>query len=117
MTSLTDGTTTILPVLVDGYAASRESRTILHPIIGSAETAVSLQPAALRSGTLQLLFTTLADAVAAADALAVATVWTLTDDDQASIGMMFVVTDAIEPSLDPESRELGLVSFSFQELS
>lgn len=117
MTTFSDGTTTLMPVLVNGYAASRASRNIVHSIIGSNVSAVALQPSGLRTGSLSTLWPTLADAFAFADFLSAASLFTLTDADQPAVNMSFVVTDTIEPALDDETRVLGTVSFSFQEVT
>jgi len=118
MTTLTNGTATITPTLVDGYSAGQEARTIAHPIISRpGPDDVTLRPAGPRTGVLRLLFTTEADAEAARALHAVPYVWTLNDDDRTSIGMDYVVEGGtLGTALEDETRDLWLIDIPFREV-
>ena len=60
--TISDGSTVITPQLILGWEAAQDSRNVIHSIIGKAEPDVTLKPATLRTGTLQLLFLTAAEA-------------------------------------------------------
>lgn len=118
MATLSNGTDTISPELVTGYQSTREPRTIVHNILGTSSVDVTVRPAGPRSGTLELLILSEADAAAAETALSGATVWTLTDADRSTIGMSFVVSGgAITRTLEDETRQLWLVSVPFVEVA
>lgn len=118
MTTLHNGTDTVTPVLVTGYVSQRETQSVVHRIIGRADPDVSLRPAALRTGTLELLFDSEADAEAAELAHAGSAVWTLTDTDRSTVGMIYVVADgSITRTLDDETRDYWLVAVPFVEVS
>jgi hypothetical protein len=118
MTTLSNGTATITPTLVDGYSAGQEARTIAHPIISRpGPDDVTLRPAGPRTGILRLLFATEADAEAARALHAAPYVWTLTDADLSSIGMDYVVEGGtLGAALEDETRELWLLEIPFREV-
>lgn len=118
MTTLTNGTDIVTPILVTGYESAREAQTIVHRVLGRAEPEVVLQDASLRTGTLEMLFASEADALAAEQAHAVAAVWSLTDPDRDSLGMSYVVAGGdISRVLDDETRSYWFVSVPFVEVS
>lgn len=116
MTTITHSTGVITPTIVDGYSAARTPRTILHPILGRDAEDVTLRPASLRKGTLQLVFAGEADARAAVAALAVPQVLALYDPD-VSIDMSFVIAeDDVVLELDDETRDAWIVAVPFHEV-
>jgi len=118
MTTITHSTGTITPTIVDGFTSTRESGTLVHPILGSENPDVTLRPAALRAGILTLVFASASAATAAEMVMASAQVLTLTDPDVSQIGMSFVVTGGgIELDLDRESRSAWLLRVPFQEVA
>lgn len=117
VTTITHASGAIAPTEVDGYAAARTPRTILHPILGREGDDVTFRPAALRKGTLKLVFAAEADAHAAVAVLATPQVLTLNDPD-VEIAMTFVVAEEeILAELDDETRQVWIVSTPFREVS
>jgi hypothetical protein len=117
MTTLSDGVTTVTPILVDGYTSTRESGNVVHTIIASASPEVTLRAARLRTGTLVLLFATQAEALAAEALHALPVVLTLADPDVSGINMSYVAHGTIVVELDDQTRELWTVSVDFQEVT
>lgn len=116
MSTISNGTSTVTPVTVTGYAATRASRNVLHAIIGTPDPAVTLRPAGLRTGTLEALFDTRADAQSAVTILASDAALTFVDTDHPSISMTFVLDGDVTMALDDDTRALWLVSFDYQEV-
>lgn len=114
--SFATGATTITPILVDGFNSDRDSRTLVHAIIGTSTPAVAVQDAGLRTGNATLLFPSLEDAQDAEDSFKLAAVWTYTDPDHAGISMSFVITGQLHTELESQSRDLGIVTFGYQEV-
>lgn len=104
------------PALVLGYSSSRESGNIVHPIIGSDDADVTLRPATLRTGTLELLYL---DETASADAEqlhAAGAPLVLMTPDRATVAMTYVPVGRIGRSLDPQTRDRWVLSVDFQEV-
>lgn len=118
MTTITSGTTTITPTLVDGYSAEQETRTLAHPIVGAPFDDITLRPSGPRSGSFRLLFASEAAADAARRALAGTLVWTITDADRPTINMPFVVQGgSLSRVLEDSTRNLWFVEVPFREVS
>lgn len=137
-----DDGTAIYPTIVDGFESSRESQNLVRTILGREAPSVALRPATLRRGTLTLVFGTedgeselvVIDGIvqslttpsqdgesasAQAEALhAAGRKFTISDTDRASIAMTYVVQQGgrISRSLDPETREVWLLTIDFQEV-
>ncbi|CAO1650539.1 hypothetical protein NYA9BBAC_00907 [Salinibacterium sp. NYA9b] len=107
----------ITPELVDGYKSSRESRNVIHTILGTNTPAVTLRTAGLRTGTLTALFKTLAEAQVLENALLAGAVLTFADTDNDGLLMDFVVDGEISVELEDDGRALWLVEFDYQEVS
>lgn len=116
MTTITDGTTTIAPALVLGYDTAQPTRNVFHDILGRPDPDVSLAPAALRSGTLSLLFLTAGEAQAARAVVTDAVVLTLTDVDVPETDMRFVVSGDIATTLDTETY-LWTIDVPYREVA
>jgi hypothetical protein len=118
-TTISNGTDTLTPELVDGWEPTREARTIVHTILGSNQGAVTLRPHALRSGTLAIVVGTDAAIATALESLLTAgDVLTLADTEQPTVNMSFVVSGRVEgPRLDDETREVWLIDAEFQEVA
>jgi hypothetical protein len=140
--TITSGVYTIRPTLIDGYSSTRASQNVVRTILGSAVPAVSLRPALLRSGTLQLIFgdapssgpvyviedgyivllddTEAGDAETAsaqAEALhATGGVFTLSETTRGSVGMSYVVSGNVTRKLDDTTRAVWIVTVDFQEV-
>lgn len=119
MITFNDGTTDYHPLndIVDGYTAPRTNRTIVQPLVGTEDVAVTLRPAGPRTGPLRVLHGTLAAAVAFLDALAAAVVWTFEDSDNPGLDMSYVVVEGPTLAIDDETRTLWWVEFHFQEIN
>lgn len=116
-TTITTGSTTITPVLVLGWQTSQESRNIIHAIIGRSDPEVTLQPANLRTGTLQLFFTTEAAAEEARVLHSGAAVFYLDSDEITSANMYYVVNGSISAALEDDTRLYWTVSVDYQEIT
>lgn len=116
-TTITVDTTVITPTLVEGYEVTRTSQNVVHTILGKPDPDVSLRPAGMRSGTLELLFNTEADAWTAHDALCSGEVCALASTDLGGIDMAFVVTEDATITLDDDTRKVWHVEFGFQEVA
>lgn len=118
---ITSGASVIEPTLILGYSSTRAARTIIHDIIGRAAPDVTLRPAGLRSGRMELAFLTddSESASAAAEAvLATAATFSLVSSDRASVSLQFVVPAGtnITRTLDDETRDGWVVAFGWQEV-
>lgn len=116
MATITQGATSIVPALVLGYTATRAAGNVLHPIIGRASPDVTLRPAALRTGTLTLFFTTAAAAWIAHNTHALPGKLTLTDLDIPQIGMVYVLAGSLTIALD-DGRRRWVVTVDYQEVT
>jgi len=118
MTStITLGLQQVVPDLVVDVQTSVDVPTIVHRIIGRTDPDVTLQPAQLRSGTLQLLMT---DGLTAATAVAVLStpgVATLTDTDVPAVNMAFVVTGQLDSQMDTQDMRRWTVTVPYQEVT
>lgn len=112
MTSITSGGVTRTPILVEGYKATRSARNIIHD---TAATDVTLRPAGLRKGTLNMLCETLADALAIEALHLPAVVITFSD---ATVGPMYYVASGdIDVEQDDATGTMWWVRVAFQEVS
>lgn len=116
MTTISDGTTTITPILISGYESSRTSRNVVHPILGTNVPAVSLRAAGLRTGTLTALVANRAAAVALETVLAKALLLTYTDPDT-TLSMTFVLDGEARVKLDPDTLTLWTVVWDYSEVT
>lgn len=119
-TTITSGGSTITPTQVLGYKADRESKTNIHPILGSSNPDATLRPALLRTGRLELGFqgaTSESASKTAADLLSTAVTFNLVSSDRTSIPMTFVVKGSVSRELEGESRDAWMLSFDFQEVA
>jgi len=114
--TVNDGTTgSISPALVLGYQARRESRNIVHDIIGGGIALTLIRPRP-RSGTLELFFLTEDDAFAALTKHALETTFTLSDADRPSVGMTYALSGGIDIRLDQATRVRWVVAVDYQEV-
>ena len=115
-TTITDGTTTITPELVLGYEVSQESRNVVHTILGRSTPDITLRFTNLRTGTLQLLFTSATDAEEARQLHINPIVFTLESTEIPEADMSYVVAGSISTVLEDETRKLWTISVDFQEV-
>ena len=116
-TTITDGTTTVTPILITGWDTARAARNVLHEIIERPAMDVTYRPAGLRYGTLEALLPTLEDALTLEALLALARQFTLEDTDHPSLNMAFVASGDITVTLDDETRIQATVGWDFQEVT
>jgi hypothetical protein len=119
MSSYVDtGATIINPILATGYESRRPARNIVHEIFDTTSVDVTLRPAGLRTGTLELLFADEASSKAAEDAIAAAGVMTFGDTDVTTVDMSFIVPAGgdITRTLH-DSRTAWLVTFGYHEVT
>jgi len=117
-TTISDGTDTLTPELVDGWEATRAGRTILHTILGSNSPAATVRASAPRTGTLRVVVGT--DPSLAADIeamLSAGKLLTLASTERAAVNMTFVVSGQVTTSLDSETRSVWLIEAEFQEVA
>jgi hypothetical protein len=108
---------TVSPLLVLTYETTRNVPTVVHRIIGRGDPDVTLQPAGLRSGTLDFLCASYADADSVVVLLTTPGVLTLTDDDVPSAGMAFVVTGDLLAREDDQGTSRWIVSVPYAEVA
>lgn len=116
-TTITSGATTITPELVTGWETDQETRNIIHPIIGSANPDVTLKPANLRTGTIELLFLTASDANDARLAHATGGVFQLVSTELSVVDMYYVVSGNINTVLEDSTRNVWTLSVDYQEVT
>jgi hypothetical protein len=116
-TTITDGTTTVTPDEVLGYAASSTSGNAVHVLADSTELDVTLGGDQPRKGTLSLLFVARADAWAARAMLIGVSTFVLVSSELPDIGMTFIRTGDMDIQLDSETLAAWTLSVPFQELS
>ncbi|WP_157552535.1 hypothetical protein [Jiangella gansuensis] len=116
-TTISNGTSAVVPLLVLGWAPVRPSRAVVHRLIGDVFAAVTLRPQAAREGTLRLLCADEAAAQAAVDLHSQGVVLTITDGDVAAVSMTYVVTGNVASELDPQTLRRWLVSVDYTEVA
>lgn len=92
-TTISDGTTSVVPVSVLTPGHTRTARTITHDVLGErADPDVTLRPATTRRGVLELFFDDETDALTADTLHSTSVVLTLTDTVNATKNMSYVAT-------------------------
>lgn len=102
MATISNGTGSVAPAIIEGWDATRGSRNVIHRVIDRSAPDVTLRPAAPANGTLSLFFETYDEGVQAVALHAGAAVMTLapTGDDPA-FGMVYVVDEGQGVNLSP----------------
>lgn len=113
----TQGSDTYTPDAVEVFMTERESRNIVHNVIGRANPDITLRPAGLRTGTLSVVFRDELDALAFDDAHAVGAVFTYDSGSRPTLSMTYVPVGRLTRELDPSSLAFWRVTFDFQEVS
>lgn len=104
-------------MFVDGYSSERETRNQVDDIISTEWPSVILRPAKPRKGTLSMLCSSLADALAMEALHAAPAPLTLADTDLPALGMTYVADGSIKVELDDDTRDHWWVRVDFQEIS
>lgn len=108
---------TVVPVLVDGYEATRAAGSLVHEVLGASFPDVSLRPAGPRRGQFRMLFATEAAAVDAYADMAYTGLFTAADPEVPGIGMRFVVAGGdLLIGLDAVTRNVWWVEVPFVEV-
>lgn len=120
--TITIGATIITPTVVLGFESARPGGTLTHPILGRSNPDVTLRPAGMRAGTLQLGFagaSSEADSLAAETAHASGVVAVFASTDRATVGMSYVVpaSGRITRTLEDTTRNAWVVSVDFEEVA
>lgn len=111
----TDPDTATAAILTVGYEVTRAVHTIVHEVPNAPLPPVTFKPAQLRSGTLQFLFAARETCRKAEIIHSRPGYITITDPDWPDGGMRYVAQGDVTTQLDPESRELWLLTTGFQE--
>ncbi|TQJ31945.1 hypothetical protein [Microbacterium sp. SLBN-146] len=120
MNLITHGASTITPTEILGYTSERESRNIIHAILGRSNPDVTLRPAALRTGTLIMGFhgaNSEADSASAEALHATGGVFTVLSPDRGTIEMSYVAAGRITRELEDETRDAWVLRVDFQEVA
>lgn len=117
MTTTITGASPHTPTLLITYWWTRQSRTLIHPIPGAADGAVTLRPAGLRVGRAGAVFADKSAAMALEAELALAQTLTLADSDHSELDMTFVFDGQLELKLDPATRRNWILSWDYLEVS
>lgn len=116
MTEISDGVTTVVPMMVLGWNASNRSRSVVHAVIGRADPDVTLRAAATRSGDLSILCESEAQANEVVALHVAGLVLTLTEDVLTTVSMEYVVAGDIRAELNPDTRSRWVVTVPYQEV-
>jgi hypothetical protein len=115
-TTITDSISSFSPDLVMEYSTEKQSRNVIHNVIGKAEPDVTLELDGLRIGTLRLFFESKENAWVAYEALGQVATWELTDTDTPEINMNFVREGRMTMTLDSVSRRRWIIEMDYQEV-
>lgn len=115
MITVTDGTTTVHPILWMDYASTRAANTRTHDLM-SGSSAITLAPAGPRRVKLAFLFHDEDHSKACEDLHATAGVLTVTDPDRATHSMQYVVIGSVSRDLDTDTARNWIVTAEVQEV-
>jgi hypothetical protein len=118
MATISDGTTTLTPLLVLTPESNAPSRNILHDVIARDYPDVTLYPAGLRTGQHVFLCADEASSVAIENIHKRTAVITYTPDGISSMGMTYVLAPDgnVARTLDPQTLRRWIVTVDFQEV-
>lgn len=114
-TTVEYGAVTLTPQVVDGWQQSRPSRVREHELIGGGSEFTRTRPGP-RRGTLTLVFASEEDAAAADLLHTTAPYVDLASDDRDLVNMRYIVTGDINVDLDPETRDVWVVTVGYTEV-
>lgn len=120
-TTISDGTITVTPTVIDGYNSTRESTTLAHEVPGSAWPDIVLRPAGPQRGTLRLGFAGSGSEVASLIAQqlhASGSVLALASTDRSTVAMSYVLAPGgrVTRELDDTTRDAWIVTADFLEV-
>ena len=114
-TSISNGSITIYPQLRIDTSNVYESRNKVHELLGGG-VAITFGEEPLRTGTLELLFTSESDAVQAVAMHRDGYVFQIADTAKPSLDMTYVVAGQIQGVFQLDSVDAWLVSVDVQEV-
>jgi hypothetical protein len=116
-TTITDGSTSVVPLLVLTAGHTRTVRTITHDTLGErTDPDVTLRPATTRHGTLELFFDNQTDALTADALHRTAVVLTLTDSVDSTKNMSYVSTGGDMETRREVPHDRWLVTVPYREV-
>lgn len=121
-TVITSGSIVIAPSAVTGFESSRDARTVVHEIIDRADPDYALRVAKMRTGRMELAFTTPsaeADSLAAETALAGALKFAVLSAERSTVQFSFVVPTGgtITRTLNATTMGAWTVAFDWHEVA
>lgn len=114
--SVTDGMTSVLPLLILGYQSVRTARNVFNEVIGRSQPDVALNPASPRTGSLVMLFATEADALACEQLHSGTALLSFADSDVPTAAMTYVPSGNITRQLH-ENQVYWIVTVDFREVA
>jgi len=115
-TTITKGVTVIIPVAVLTYEAAVEAVTVFHRVLSVAAPSVSLSPDTTRTGRIEAVFESQANAWAAHAALRAAGPFTVVDADFPETNMTAVRDGDMTIRLDDVSHQLWILDIGYAEV-
>lgn len=115
-TTISNGSTTIMPKLRMGAAAELESRNQIHELLGGG-VAVTFGEQPLRTGELWLLFDTEAAAWNAVQFHRDGYVFEITDTDVPTLNMTYVLNGSVSYELENDTLSAWSVKLTIQEVT
>lgn len=112
---ITSDVGTFSPLLRMSASETIGSRNQIHNLLGGG-VAVTFGGTALRTTTLEMLFTTEADALDAYTQLNTGHIFQLTDSSKPSTEMFFAVAGSIDRAFQIESDDVWTLSVAVQEV-
>jgi len=113
--TISDGTSSVVPLVIDGWASTNRSRSVVHTIINRDEDDVSLVAASLRTGTFRAVFDNEPDAELCRTMHTAPRTFMLTSDEAVAANMTYVLDGDAGVEQD-EERDYWIVSISYREV-
>jgi len=113
-TTLTDGTTTLHPLLWMDYESSSAANTIVHQL-ASGRTAITIADHGPRRVTIALLFADEETSRQCEDLHRTPTIITITEDGRPTAGMQYITIGPVRRTYDPKG-DVWIVGAEVQEV-
>lgn len=119
-TLITTGNAVITPTILLMVSEDAGGGSIVHKIVGRSDPDITLRPASLRTGALELGFSGAGSESASAAAVSIlrrAAVFAIADSDRPSYNMSFVVPEGgrISRAIEGETRDAFTITVDYQE--
>jgi len=108
------------PTILLDLVSERESRTVVHPVLGRPWPDVTLRDAGVRTGTLRLGFQGDDAEVLSKDAEdmhALPDVFTIFTDERDTLAFSYVLNGRVTRRIEDESRDAWIVEVDYQEVT